>query len=222
MDFFGLSWTFGPKQALVHMAGCLENKMYNNQKILFIRQCNLPKLQYFDSSICSFMEEKDLWPLDYDVINHRGGVFMNFLQTIIANIPHCKDLYDQEVTEFGKTEKDAVKSALLPMLELIIPMDNASMDLSVVEALTQATSAAGGLSIDGLDELGGHAIHAVLGILISGEEPGLGIDLYRFDSFEHFGDYVDSKFLAKIVATFLKSGPSTFLIVAYDFIHKLI
>jgi hypothetical protein len=141
---------------------------------------------------------------------------MNFLATIIVNIPGCKDQYDGVAAELGKTEKDAVKSVLLPMLELIIPMDDDTLNLSVVDALTQATSIDGGLSIDGLNELEGHAIHAVLGILISGEEPGLGIDLYRFSSFEHFAEYVDSKFLAKIVATFLKSGPSTFLILRYN------
>jgi hypothetical protein len=190
----------GPSNRGQYLAGgeTWYSRQFDIQKERFISQCNLPKAKHFNPATCSFCERKGEWPIDYDVvIDHQGGVFMNFLNTIIANIPDCQDLYEAQLRT-QPTVKLALQHSLLPMLQKIVPMDALPTD-------------DGGLDADGLDALGGHALHAVLAFVVNGEEPGLGIDLTKFTTFDHFEEYISAKFLAKVVAIFMKTGSSTLL-----------
>jgi hypothetical protein len=185
---------------------------FQTQKERFITQCNLPKAKHFNPTACSFCERKGEWPTDYEVvIDHQGGVFMDFLKKIIAYIPGCQALYDEQFRT-QLSVRLALEKSLLPMLQKIVPMDEDSMEFSVEFAGMHATSGAdGGLTAEGLDTLGGHALHAVLAFVVNGEEPGLGIDLTKFTTFNHFEEYISPKFLAKVVAIFMKTGSSTLL-----------
>jgi hypothetical protein len=98
-------------------------------------------------------------------------------------------------------------------------MDEASMNLSVDQAVMHTTSRErGGLTVDGLNALGGHALHAVLAFVVNGEEPGLGIDLTKFTTFNHFEDFISPKFIAKIIAIFLKTGFLLYYIISCIFL----
>jgi hypothetical protein len=192
--------------------GCWYQQQFEVQTDRLIAQCNLPKAEHFKPIACSFCETKGDWPFDYDVlINYPGGVFMNFLKTIIAHIPGCQALYDVQ-KKIQPTERLTLENSLLPMLEKIVPMDEVSMRLSVDYAVKNATSKEhGGLTVEGLNTLGSHALHAVLAFVVNGEEPGLGIDLTKFTTFNDFEAFISPKFIAKIIAIFLKTGSSTLL-----------
>jgi hypothetical protein len=216
LTFFGSSWNIGPGIVLAHVTGNRLKIQFEEQKTRFITQCNLPKAEHFDPMTCSFCTAKDVWPFDYEaVVDHKGGVFMNFLNMIIDDIPNCRAMYNAEKAQEGKTEKDAVQSVLLPTLRQIVPIDDASMQLPIDEAIKLATSKDGGLTNEGLDVLGDHAIHAVLAIIVSGEEPGLGVNLSSFTSFEKFKEFISPNTVAKIIATFMKTGTTTLLYLMY-------
>jgi hypothetical protein len=96
------------------------------------------------------------------------------------------------------------------MLQKIVPMDAISMEYTLDIAGMNATDDRG-LSAYGMDALAGHALHAVLAFVVNGEEPGLGIDLTKYTTFDHFEEFISPKFLAKVVAIFMKTGSSTLL-----------
>jgi hypothetical protein len=147
-NFFGPYW-FGPNEGLVRVFGSWFNLEFEDQKKRFITQCNLPKAEHLNPLISLFCEMTDEWIMDYAVlIGHQGGVFMNFLKTIIAHITDCQVQYDAQVLA-QHSERLAVQSVLLRMLQKIVLIDAVSMNLSIPDALRHAIST--GLSIEGID-----------------------------------------------------------------------
>jgi hypothetical protein len=159
----------------------------------------------------------DEWIMDYAVlIGNQGGVFMNFLKTIIAHITDCQVHYDAQVLD-QHSERLAVQSVLLPTLQKIVPIDAFSMNLPIRDAIRHAISK--GLNTEGMDALIFHALHVVLAIVVRADEPGMGLCLSNYTSFNQFEDIVSSEFLAKVVVIFMKTGSSTLL---HDIIYFLL
>jgi hypothetical protein len=145
---------------------------------------------------------------------------MNFLNLIIDQIPLGRRAYDAAKAQ-GKTDREAVEEVLYPLLrDRIAPLDANSMKLPLAEAvskleaeLVKETDEQGG----GLNALMKHAIHAVFAFII-GPDPGLGVDLTRFSTFEEFDANIKHQFVAKLIAVFLQSGPpSTLLYINFLF-----
>jgi hypothetical protein len=274
------------------------HQAFEAQKNSFITHCNLPKIEHFKSSECSFLPAKDVWPHDYDAeaLDQKGGVFMSFLNVIIDHIPLGRIAYEEgkveakakakatakakakakalakakakakaialaeakaEALADGMTEEEAnkigeeageeageaaaeaaeeeaeeeaskigeeagskisgdegaVKEVLFPMLkDSIAPLDANSINLPLIGAIKQLQLR---IEKEGVNALMKHPIHAVLAFIVC-PEPGLGVDLTGFSSFVEFQAYISPKFIAKLIAVFLKSGrPPTLLNILF-------